>query len=371
MRILALNYEFPPLGGGSANETFYYFKQFSKFNDIEIDLITASVDKYRIEEFASNIRIHYLDIGKGGDIHYQSMKDLLKYSYKGLRYAKKLIKKEKFDLVHAIFGIPCGYMAMRLGLPYIVRLQGSDVPFYSERFYWMDKVLFRALSEKIWRKSVKTIANSKGLKELGDQHVRGVEVGVIPNGVNIHEFHPRKNYIPSKRKILISTGRLIERKGYQFLIEALGGMNEGFLVRLIGDGPMMDDLQKMAEDNKVDVEFYGPRPHEDLAELLREGDIFVLPTMNEGMSNSVLEAVATGLPVLMTKVGGSDELIQGNGWALEPGNVAELRSTLQEIREGKHDLVQMAKRSREIGEIMSWESVAEQYHQLFLESVKK
>ena len=58
-----------------------------------------------------------MDIGKKGNLHYQSNKDLLTYSWKAQQLASKLIKKTDYDLVHAFFGIPCGYIAMKLGLP--------------------------------------------------------------------------------------------------------------------------------------------------------------------------------------------------------------------------------------------------------------
>ena len=64
MNILLLNYEFPPLGGGAGNATYYLLKEFSKFNDLEVDLVTSSIDKNKEEQFADNIKIYYLDIGK-------------------------------------------------------------------------------------------------------------------------------------------------------------------------------------------------------------------------------------------------------------------------------------------------------------------
>ena len=60
MRILLLNYEFPPLGGGAGNATYYLLKEFSKIPDLEITLITSSTYKYREEKFSDNIKIYYL-----------------------------------------------------------------------------------------------------------------------------------------------------------------------------------------------------------------------------------------------------------------------------------------------------------------------
>jgi len=194
--ILMLNYEFPPLGGGAANATFFLLKQFSNRENLKIDLITSSIASEKVENFSKNINIHYLDIGKKGNLHYQSQKDLLKYSFKAYKYAKKLIKKQKYDLCHAFFGIPSGFIAMKLkrkfNLPYIVSLRGSDVPFYNKRFHLLDKLIFKRLSKKIWRKSTTTIANSKGLKTLALDTNPKQDIKVIYNGVDTAKFKTQK-----------------------------------------------------------------------------------------------------------------------------------------------------------------------------------
>jgi hypothetical protein len=77
-----LNYEFPPLGGGAGNANYFLFKELAKVDNLKIDLVTSSVSSFRIENFLQNINIHYLDIGKQGNLLYQSNEDLLRYSYK-------------------------------------------------------------------------------------------------------------------------------------------------------------------------------------------------------------------------------------------------------------------------------------------------
>jgi len=254
MKVLILNYEFPPLGGGAANATYFLLKEFANQEGIEIDLVTSSVDEFRIDPFAPNINIHYLDIGKKGNLHYQSNKDLLSYSWTAYRYAQELVDNNDYQLTHAFFGIPCGYIAMRLGIPYIVSLRGSDVPFYNKRFEKLDKFLFQRLSKKIWEKSAAVITNSSGLKDLALDTAPNQAIDIIWNGVDTDNFVPLKNKTVSSPITLVSTGRLIERKGYQFLIEALKGM-DNFKLVLVGDGNMMEELKTQAKESKVQVEF--------------------------------------------------------------------------------------------------------------------
>lgn len=142
MKVLMLNYEFPPLGGGAANATKFMLMEFKNHADLEIDLITSSTEKFKVKRLGNNITIHFLNIHKKGNLHYQSYKNLLYYSWKAYRYARELIQKKHYDVCHAFFGIPCGYLAMKIGIPYIVGLRGSDVPFYNNRFKILDNLNF-------------------------------------------------------------------------------------------------------------------------------------------------------------------------------------------------------------------------------------
>ena len=82
MKILMLNYEFPPLGGGAANAIFYLLREFAQYEDLQIDLVTSSVTSYAQERLSDNIRIFLLDIAKTGNLHYQVSKDLITYALK-------------------------------------------------------------------------------------------------------------------------------------------------------------------------------------------------------------------------------------------------------------------------------------------------
>ena len=358
-RILMLNYEFPPLGGGAGNATYYILKELSKLKDLEIDLVTSSIDKFRVEKFSKNITIYFLDIGKKGNLHYQSNKDLLSYSWKAWEYSNLLLEKKKFDLCHAFFGIPCGYLAMKLkkkyDLPYIVSLRGSDVPFYNQRFYWLDKLIFKRLSKKIWKNAKSVIANSGGLRKLALNSDPNQKISVIYNGVDVKEFKPspKKN----EKLTLISSGRLIQRKGYQYLIPALKNLD--VKLKLIGDGNLTEELKDLAKD--LDVEFLGKKKHSELSRYLQRADVFVLPSLNEGMSNSILEAMACGLPIIATDVGGSRELIKENGFIVKKENSNDLRESIEKFLSKKNLIKSMGIKSRKLSEEMSWEKVAGEY----------
>lgn len=362
--VLMLNYEYPPLGGGAANATKHILEEMAKRPDLEIDLVSSSVDKYRQGKLSDNITLHFLDIGKGGNIHYQSMKDLLVYAWKSFHYSKRLMKQKSFDICHAFFGIPCGYVAMKLGLPYIVSLRGSDVPFYNPRFEMLDKLLFKRMSKKIWRKAAFTVANSQGLKDLALASSADEEIDVIYNGVDSDFYKPAVAKSRTGELKIVSTGRLIKRKGYNFLIDALAGMKD-VSVTFVGSGNIEAELKEQCERLKVDARFCGAMDKPDMLKELQQADLFVLPSLNEGMSNSVLEAMSCGLPVIVTRVGGSEELVDGNGFIVEPGSSEGLRQALEKFVNDEGLLDKCGSRSREIAVRLTWELSALKYEDFY------
>ena len=368
MKILMLNYEFPPLGGGAGNATNYLLKEFSNFNDLEIDLVTSSIDEYKEERFANNINIYYLDIGKKNNLHYQNNKDLLRYSWQAYWFCKKLIRQQKYDLTHVFFGIPCGFIAMKLDLPYLVSLRGSDVPFYNKRFYWLDKLIFKKLSRKIWRRAKAVIANSQGLKKLAQKANPNQKIETIHNGVNIKQFKPGINKNREATIKLISTGRLIERKGYKYLIRALQNL-DNIELTLVGGGNQQENLRELAERLNVNIKFYGGVDHQMIPLLLKKATIFILPSLNEGMSNSILEAMACGLPLITTDTGGSTELVRGNGFIVSKASPKALREAIVKYIENPLLIHEHGSQSRKIAEEMSWISVANAYRDIYFASL--
>jgi len=363
-----LNYEFPPLGGGSANATYYLLKEFAGKKEIKIDLITSSTNSYREERFSDNIRIYYLDIGKRGYLHYQSNKDLLTYSLKAYMFARNLIRQKTYDLVHAFFGIPCGYIAMKLGLPYIVSLRGSDVPFYSRRFYWLDKLFFRRLSFKIWKNSVAVLANSEHLKTLALKTAPKQFIDVIPNGVDTDLFqkYPKKS---NPQFTVLYAGRLIERKGLNYLLDAFAQLNGQKDCRLIlvGSGDQEALLKKQAEQTGQgqSVYFFGAVSHNLLPPFYRQADVFVIPSLNEGMSNALLEAMASGLPVIATDTGGTDELVRNNGIIVEKKDAGSLFRALNLLKSDISLRRDMGLNSLLKAKHMSWADSADRYLKIY------
>jgi glycosyltransferase involved in cell wall biosynthesis len=381
MRILFLNYEFPPVGGGAGNATYFLLKEFAKKKDIEIDLITSSPDKEKkVEKSSDNITVHRLPVGLDNkDVNFGSIKLLITYSFKSLFYGIKLIKKNNYDLTHAFFGTPCGFISMiykfLFGLPYLVSLRGADVPGYKKRFKYLDKFVFSWLDKYfIWKNAEKVVANSKDLKNLALKTAPNQNIEVIPNGVDTETFKP--NWDKSYKTIKITPGwtRLEKRKGIDHLIKAVAKIdNKGIEVIVPGTGKELDNLKRLVEkldlNNQVNFLELGENTQKNrkkVAEELAQCHILCLPSDNEGMSNAVLEGMASGLVLLLTDVGGTRELLEegGNGYLVKR-NVNDILKKINVLTNNKKGLIKMGKQSTKKVEGFNWRNASRKYYSLY------
>lgn len=166
-------------------------------------------------------------------------------------------------------------------------------------------------------------------------HARGIpasRIAAIPNAVDTGRF--RKVLHPScvdARFIFI--GRLVEEKGLPTLLEAFADITATYpkaRLTIVGTGPLLDTLKSMASALHVDdaVMFAGHR--EDIEALLSSANIGVLPSRFEGLSNALLECMASGLPMVASRISGNEDFVQAgaNGWLFEPGDRAGLARCL-------------------------------------------
>lgn len=367
MKILMLNYEFPPLGGGAGRAMQNILRQWCGREGLRIHVVTSALGEAGTEQMAPNIRLHFLDIGKRSAVHHQSARDLLAYSWRAWRCGRRLMGEIEFDLCHAFFGIPCGVIARQLGLPYIVSLRGSDVPFYSERFRVADRLVFRWLSRRVWRGASAVVANSRGLRRLALRTAPQEDIEVIPNGVDTDLFHP-DGASEGPLKVLC-VARLIPRKRVDLLIRAVAALEEDVRLTVVGEGPEEAHLRRVVSREGLEerVRLEGYVPHEDLPELYRAHDVFALPSKNEGMSNTALEALASGLALVMTPTGGAEELLEdgGNGYVVAPGSARSLATALRGYATRRGLVREHGRRSRRMAQKMSWQRVSRDYLALY------
>ncbi len=378
MRILMLNNEFPPLGGGTGTVNRVMLEHFSFVPGLEIDLITSALGRRPEEEsFATNIKIHKVPV-RNQNIHHSSNRELIEYFFRGLRLALKLCRQRSYDICFAWSAVPAGAITLALrrlaGLRYIVRVCGPDIPGFERRYQTIHRFLL-PLIRQIWRGAEAVVAKSEREIEMIHAVDPRVRCLLIPNGVDLDAFKPNQNTPEHGPLCILCVGRLIERKGQHHLIEAVKRLTEeGIDVKLdligTGDAQSVNQAQ-VAQLGLTDrVHFWGYVPREKIAEHYATAHLFVLPSYNEGMSVALLEAMASGLPVIVTPTGGTAELVSSgiNGFIVNWSDVDQLARHLRDLACNRLLVRRMGKESRRRVDSYPWTFVAKSYLEL-LENV--
>ena len=233
------------------------------------------------------------------------------------------LKRQGAQLIDAHFAYPDGEAATRLGcwlgLPVTLTLRGTEVP------HSKNPLLRPRLSRTLAAVS-RVFSVSDSLRRLAiELGATAAQTEVVSNGVDTARFHPvdrtaaRRRYdIPETAQVLISVGALVERKGMHRVIDCLPALiqrHPELHYLIVGSGGPEGDMgaelaAQVARLGLADrVHFLGPLPPDELKWALSAADVFVLATRNEGWANVFLEAMACGLPVITTDVGGNAEVV--------------------------------------------------------------
>ncbi|MDQ6985150.1 MAG: glycosyltransferase family 4 protein [Candidatus Dojkabacteria bacterium] len=375
MRIIFYSYEYPPLGGGVGNATKKIFTEFSKLDNLKIDFITSSISgKYEEEKVYKNITFYKLPLGKRTKENYHKQKPLnmILFSWKAYWKTWSLILKNKYCLTH-FFGFPGGLVSLLFiwKMPYMVSLRGVDVPGYNPRFKYF-YIFYKPLSWVIWKLAKYVVPNSKGLQKLAYKTSKTVNYKVIYNGIDTEQFKP----VEEDKKFPVFTvtqgGTLFGRKkGLEYLIQGFAYFTKKYSntkLLMIASGDLEIEYKQLVKDLNIEdkVEFVGFKENNWIAENLPKCHVFCLPSLNEGMSNAALEALASGLPLILTDTGGTEELLKyKNGLVVDKKNPKSISNALEKIYLDKELRLKMNEQSRRRANEMSWKAVAEEYLNLY------
>ncbi len=279
-----------------------------------------------------------------------------------------------FDLLHAQYGYPNGFAALeagrRLRRPVVVSIQGGDG-------HWVGTCCGthrRAMQAVLAHADALLIGARSFAEEVHDN--LGVPLDrftVVPGAVDVARFTPRPGWTPgalldpAEPRILYH-GRVDRRKGALDLLDALERLTaRGRPARLVvsGIGPdsaaVADRTRELGLTHRVTLR--GPALYDGVPGVYHEGDVFASPTYAEGFSNTILEAMASGLPVVSTRsVGVVDCLRDGdNGLLVEPGDVDALAAALARVLDDAALRARLATTAlAEVRATYSWPAIARQ-----------
>jgi phosphatidyl-myo-inositol dimannoside synthase len=375
MRILMLNNEFPPLGGGTGTVNQALLQRFAQVPGLEIDLITSALGRqFEQERFAERIRILKVPV-HNRNIHHSSNRELLTYAARALVAALRLQRANPYDFCFAWSAVPAGAVAMVLRqltrLRYLIRVCGPDIPGFEQRYGPLYPVLSPTI-RAAWRSAEIVVAKCDGEATLIHAVDRHVGVALVPNGVDLSAF-PLVASIPDDGPLhIICVARLIERKGQHHLLAAvkrLADMGIDVKLDLVGDGDAWATNEALAQDLGIAdrVCFHGYVPRERIATYYAAAHVFALPSYNEGMSVATLEAMAAGLPVVVTRTGGTAELVeeQINGLTFEWADVDTLAAHLRLLATDRAQARRMGTAARKHAAGFSWDAATQRYLEMF------
>ncbi len=210
------------------------------------------------------------------------------------------------------------------------------------------------------------------------------KIAQIYNGVDQAHFFPKQGlaskilpcHLSTEDVLIIGTvGRLAAVKDQLSLVSAfckLVNRNPEYRKKLrlviVGDGPSRRDIESLITDSKLEDLSWLAGDRSDISELLRAMDIFVLPSLGEGISNTILEAMATGLPIIATDVGGNSELVDPdvNGFLVRTGDSDQLADSIEVLVQNTEKRQSFGVASRQkIAEKFNWERTVESYMEVY------
>ena len=299
----------------------------------------------------------------------------------GALFWRCLMRAGDADLIHANWTV-CGVMAGIVGRlrrkPVITTLRGSDVA--RAEHSWLD----RAILALAVRTSVTVICVSEAMAERARRQFphRAADIHACLNGVDEAFFRIVRAPSDGNTLRVLAVGNLIRLKGFDVLIEAVARARcrEQVQVCIVGDGVEENALRALAVARGVSAsfEFAGRLPVADMPERFAGADVFVLSSHSEGRPNVVVEALASGLPVIATDLEGvRGMVVDGDtGWLIPSGDADRLAAALDQADADRAELCRRGERAREIAntQLGTWAETAQAYDTLFraaLESNEK
>lgn len=344
---------FPPHLGGISSYTYLLAKELKTRGD-EVYVLTYPHEK----------------IGNIGDIPVFTAPTLNIKGLRGFLFSISatfklisIIRKYKIDLIHAHYIMPPGLISVFCGMLLRVRtaitIHGSDI------FVLARKPLLKSLIKFTLKKTDYVFAVSDSLKnEVLKLGIEGMEdkLSVTYNTVDIKRFNPynmtnfkEEMEIAPERSVILFVGNLVWQKGVEFLIRAKEFLNEDAVIVIVGDGPLLQELKGIVEfEDIADIIFTGAR--DDVDKIMPAADVLVLPSVSESFGIVILEAMASGKPVVATNVGGIPEIVnEETGIIVQPEDPVALAEAIDKILKDKYLQKKLSKAARE--QVMQYTSV--------------
>lgn len=366
MKLLIFCYEYPPLGGGAGNALYHLCREW-KAAGHEMTIVTSGIKGgVSALESVDGIQVHRLDVGRKSRFKGR-VSEMITFMAKCSGSFESFYKAVRPDLCISFLLVPGGGLAplrikRKFGVPYVVELRGGDTPGFGLASLKLYHLAAKPVMRLLLKNCAHAIAVGEGLRILVKNAVKNVDL--IGNGVDADKFRPVSHEIKDTANVLF-VGRLVDsQKKVSKLMEAVKSVC-GTRLTVVGDGEDRDSLENLAGKMEITdkVSFTGWLDKENLLKQYQSADIYASASIAEGMSNSALEALACGLPLLLSDIYGHKELVDNgdNGFLFDPADRTDLDVKLNRMISDKNNLRRMGEKSREKAvNHFTWAGVAAQ-----------
>jgi glycosyltransferase involved in cell wall biosynthesis len=364
---MLVNYEFPPLGGGAGNASYHIARELASLGH-EITVLSSG-----FRGLPQNQTLEGFNIMRIPTIRRHADRctvfEMVCFILSAIWHSGAVIRQARPQCCLVFFGIPGGpvglWLKIRYNLPYVLSLRGGDVPGFLPSQLRHYHRLTAPCSHLVWRQASQVCANGEHLKSLAEAFDRKLSIKAISNGVDLERYHPRPADSPTSPPLrLLYVGRLSPQKGLEYLIEALT-LIPGIQLHLdlVGDGPQRAELQARCRRLGLDerISFRGWLGKAELPQLYRQSNVFVMPSLDEGLSNALLEAMASGLPVIATSILSQEGLVDEgrNGFLVPAADPASLADRIVWFSLNPAGMTAMGQEARaRVEASFSWKSAA-------------
>lgn len=289
-----------------------------------------------------------------------------------------MLRRERFDLIHCHWIIPQGLVLALASL--FVRVPPTLITCHGADAFTLDSPLLRRLKSWILSRfdAVSVVSREIAEKLIATMWCDPSRSPIhIPMGVDLRRFSNKLAQCKT-RPIILFVGRLATKKGVVNLIEAFADIrirDRGVQLRIIGSGPLLNDLEALVADHGLRecITFMGPMSHERIAQEMRSATLFCAPFMiaadgdREGTPTVLLEAAASGLPIITSDVGGCGDIVVTNesGWLLPPNDIKAITEAIQDAVDHPDRAQRFAEAGRKKAEQYSWPVIAERHASIF------
>lgn len=291
--------------------------------------------------------------------------------------------KEKPDVFHAHWSFPCGYIAYLMSSifkkKFVVTIHGGEIPLLKKNNF-IRKIVINALNKSVLVCANSTYSRNEFLK-MGVREDKIIKLNVPPNFVK-HTSDPeilerfRKKLVEPSEKIILFCGRLVERKGVEYLIRAMSELQiQNVRLVIIGGGELSTHLQDLTKSLGLEniVTFYGRASDDELGKLHDISDVFVCPSIVDSKGNTeylglvIPEAMESGLPVIASSVGGIVDTIKNNenGILVPPKDPIAIARAIEKILSSKELRQKIIENSRKTVKEFSPSIIATKYYDIF------